>query len=254
MEYSVCVPAVFNHMKTQDALPLIAGAGAKAYEFWSWWDQDLDAVLRAQQENGLHCVALCTKSGSLTDSSKRGEYLDGLRETLAVAQKLGCGRIISQVGNDLKGVPAPEQHQSIVDGLRACIPLLRGTDILLMIEPLNTRIDHKGYYLWSSREAFEIAEEVSDPQIKVLYDLYHQYVMDDLSVPDIVAHLPEIGHFHAAGFPGRHNPFVPNDMDYPTILRAIRDAGYQGAVGLEYFPTEDPYEGLTMALKQIAKL
>ena len=270
MLFSTCVPAVFGSQPIPNAssdsllskapptlaqaLPIIRACGGEAFEFWSWWDQDMEAVLAAQRETGLACAALCTPFISLTDPARRADYLAGLEKTIEVAKRLHCARIISQVGSERVGVPRPEQHASIVAGLKACVPLLRGSGVTLVFEPLNTKVDHPGYYLWTAQEAFEIEEEVHDPQIKVLYDLYHQHVMNDLDLEAIRKNLHRIAHFHIAGHPGRHNPLHPNEVDAMALFRAIRDMGYQGYIGLEYMPLEDPAEGLKEILDAVKAL
>ena len=81
---------------------------------------------------------------------------------------------------------------------------MKENDLTLVIEPLNTRINHPGYYLWSSGEAFQIVEEVGEDRIEVLYDLYHQYVMDDLVIEEIVKNIDKIGHFPGKRLYGRN--------------------------------------------------
>ena len=268
MLFSACVPAIFGGrsiavpgspdekkpLTIAQALPLIRACGGTAFEMWSWWDQDMEAVYAAKQETGLTCAALCTPFLSLTDPAVRPAYLEGLQKTVETAKKLGCTRIISQVGSERKDVPREAQHASIVEGLKAAVPLLRGTDVTLAFEPLNTRVDHRGYYLWQAKEAFAIEDEVSDPQVKVLYDLYHQAVMDDLNLAEIKENLHRIVHFHIAGHPGRHNPLRPNSLDAMALFRAIRDMGYQGYIGLEYMPLEEPTEGLREILDAVKVL
>lgn len=83
---------------------------------------------------------------------------------------------------------------------------MREYDLTLVIEPLNTKVDHPGYYLWRAAEAFDIVDEVEDDHVKVLYDLYHQAVMQDLRLYEIERNIDKIGHFHMAGCPGRHEP------------------------------------------------
>ncbi len=244
MKYSVCIDSVLPGKTPAEALKCIRESGLKHYEFWGWWDKDCDELLRAQQQTGITPAAMCTRMISLTDLSQRPAYLEGLRETIAVCERLGCRTIISQVGAELQGVSRREQHQNIVEGLIACYPLLMGHDVTLAIEPLNTKFDHPGYYLTSSREAFEIVEAVSNPQIKVLFDIYHQYIMEGIHLPYILTHLDQIAHFHIAGLPGRHEPLEPNEIDYPEILKAIGNAGYQNGAGLEYFPVKDAQAGL----------
>ena len=128
-------------------------------------------------------------------------------------------------------------------GLEACLPLLEGTDMTLLVEPLNTRVDHPGYYLTSSDEAFEVVEAVGSPQVKVLFDIYHQQIMEGDLIRRIGANIDKIGHFHAAGSPGRHELY-DGEIHYPAVLRAIQDSGYQGYVGLEYFPKQEPRTGI----------
>ncbi len=253
MYYSVCVPAVLGQRSIEEALAAVRTAGFGHYEFWQWWneDQDMDAYLAAQQAEGLIPAALCTKMIPMNDPAQREAYVQGVRETAEVCRKLGCRSIISQVGNDREGVSAEEQHENIVTALKDCISILEEYDLTLMIEPLNTKIDHIGYYMWSSEEAFEIVEEVNDPHVKMLFDLYHQHIMNDLHMDRILANMDKIAHFHVAGYPGRHEPLIDSEIDYPAILKAIRESGYQGGIGLEYFPVKDAEEGLKILKGQL---
>ena len=251
MTYSVCIPAVLRGKNVKEALEAVRAAGYNHYEFWGWWGQDMDAYKEAQEKQQLSPAALCTKMIPLTDAVRRQEYLEGLKETVEVCHKLGCKTIISQVGSELEGVSRQEPHAGIVEGLRMCVPILEENDLTLVIEPLNTRIDHKGYYLWSSEEAFQIVDEVGSRYVKVLFDLYHQYVMEDLSIERIVHNIDKIGHFHMAGYPGRHEPLIDSEIDYPSILKAIEQSGYQGAVGLEYMPVQDAEAGLKVLCGQL---
>lgn len=251
MRYSVCLPAVLRNKEVGEALSDVRESGFEQYEIWGWWDRDIDLYVQAQQKENLKIAALCTRMVPLTDPARRTEYIQGLKETIAVCHKLSCKTVISQVGREIAGLTRAEQHASIVDGLRDCVWLLRENDLTLVIEPLNTKINNPGYYLWSSEEAFQIVEEVGDVHVKVLYDLYHQYVMDDLNLEQIVSNIDKIGHFHMAGYPGRHEPMIDSEIDYPQILRTISQSGYRGSVGLEYIPLLDAKEGLKVLREQL---
>lgn len=244
MHYSACIPAVFAHMPIRQALAQVHAAGLQYYEFWGWNDGEIEEYLAAQEEYRLTPAAMCTREFILTDPTCRGAFLEGLEQTISACRRLGCPAIITQVGQEYAHLSRQAQHESIVAGLKAAAPLLESAGITLVFEPLNTLVDHKGYYLWSSREAFTIADEVGSSRVKVLLDLYHQAVMEDLNLPEVLANLDKIGHFHMAGVPGRHEPLTDCVVDYAVILRAIRQAGYQGAVGLEYFPRQDAAQGL----------
>ena len=243
MVYSACVPALFSGMNARDALGSVRAAGMTHYEFWGWDDAQIEQYAKAQEEFALTPVTFCTTFHDLTDPTKRDAYVAGIKKTIPACKKLGCKSIISQVGQELSHLSRAEQHNSIVEGLKAAAPLVEEAGITLLFEPLNTRVDHPGYYLWQMAEAFAIADEVNSPNVKILCDLYHQEVMGDLDIDAIVENIDKIGHFHMAGHPGRHEP-LEGVTDYKKVLGAIRESGYGGTVGLEYMPLDKSVESL----------
>ena len=242
MEFSVCLDAVYKGHDIVEAMGEVSLIGLQAFEFWSWWDKDIARICQAKNELGLIPAAICTRFISLVDESKRDEYLSGLQETLEVAKLLGCKTIISQVGDDL-GTSRIEQKKNLVNGLKACVPMLEEADVQLVFEPLNVLVDHPGYFLTRSDEAFEIAEVVGSKYVKVLFDIYHQQITEGNVIQNIAENIDWIGHFHAAGNPGRQE-LTLGELNYAEILKAIDYAGYQAYMGLEYFPKERPSTGL----------
>lgn len=239
MKISVCVDALWGNVDFVQGMQEAKKCGVENVEFWCWWDKDIDAIDRARKELGLQISAFCTKFISLVDRSQHEAYLRGLEETLAVAKKLDCTTIISQVGNDLPDVPRQVQHQNLVDGLKACVPLLEQAGVTLVIEPLNIRCDHAGYYLSSSDEAEQIIDEVGSPYVKILFDLYHQQITEGDIITRSTALLPKIGHMHCAGNPGRHELDI-GEINYRAVFDALNKAGYDKYMGFELFPVGTP--------------
>jgi hydroxypyruvate isomerase len=235
---SVCIDAVFEGKPYDIACAAVKNAGISAIEFWGWWDRNLDALVAAQKANDLKISACCTKFISLVDPAFRDDYLKGLQESIAAAQKLGTGILISQVGDFRPGVSREEQRRSLIDGLKKAAPMLEASGITLVIEPLNELVDHKGYFLIKSNEAFKIVDEIASPNIKVIFDIYHQQISEGHLIKNIISNIDKIGHFHAAGNPGRHE-LQNGEINYPEIFKVIQEAGFDGYVGLEYWPLEN---------------
>lgn len=250
LKFSVSIEAVYSGKDFVKSMAEIKQAGFNAFEFWIWWEKNLHAIKAAQEALQLTLASIVTKFISLTDPSKRQEYVEWLKQTIAAAQMLGCNHIISQVGQEIPGVPREEQRRSIVEGLKACVPLLRQAGMMLVVEPLNTQVDHPGYYLYHSDEAFQIVDEVGSPYVKVLYDIYHMQVMEGNIISTITRNIDKIGYFHVAGVPGRHEPYI-GELYYLNIFKAIEATGFRGYVGLEYFPVEDAALGLTKFLSWV---
>ena len=244
---SVCVDAVFEGVPMADSVKAVSGLGYPAFEFWCWWEKDLVQLKELCEQYELEISACCTKFISLTQPELRGQYLDGLGESIEAAKKLNCRTLISQVGDFVPNIDRQRQHECLVLGLMEASQMLENSGVTLVIEPLNEKVDHPGYYLIHSDEAFEIVKKVNSPDVKVVFDIYHQQISEGNLLPNILNHLDWIGHFHAAGQPGRHE-LSRGEINYPEIFSSIGSAGFEGFVGLEYWPVDDP----TVGLKKVA--
>ncbi len=242
MRLCVPIPCFFSKMDFPAAIRKVRELGFDATETYNWKTLDLDAVRAACEEAGVELLSMCTTEFRMTDPACRELWLAGLRESCEAAVKVGAKRLITQVGPDT-GAPREEQHASIVAALREAKPILEAAGVTIMIEPLNTLVNHPGYYLWSAVEGFEIVREVDHPLVKVVYDIYHQQVMEGNIIPNITNNLDCIAHLHSAGHPGRHE-LQYGENDYKVIFAAVDKAGYTGSCGLEYSPLMDPEESL----------
>lgn len=239
MKLSVCVDSVFEGTDFYRATELVRECGIGAVEFWGWWNRNLERFGEDCRGGKIVCAALCTKFISLTDERLREDYLAGLKETIAVADTLNCKTIISQVGSDT-GAPRAAQHASLAEGLRMCAPVLEAAGKTLVIEPLNTRVNHPGYYLTSSDECVEILNEVGSSNVKMLFDVYHQQISEGDICSRIEKYIEYIGHFHTAGIPGRHE-LQSSELNYKYVFDCIKAQDYNGYVGLEYFRAFEDY-------------
>lgn len=245
MRFSVCIPCFFPKTDFADAVRRVGALGYDAAEGWGWNGVDIDGVKKACAESRVELVSMCTSCFRMTDPACRDEWLEGLIKSCADAEKLGVQKLITQVGPDT-GAPREIQHASIAENLRRAIPILEESGVTLMIEPLNTLVDHRGYYLVHAREGFDLVHEVNHPQVKMVFDIYHQQVSEGNIIPNITNNLDCIAHLHAAGHPGRHE-LQRGESDYKFIFDAAEKAGYTGLCGLEYFPTADAEESLLTA-------
>ena len=248
MRLCVPIPCFFGQMDFAEAIRRVRALGFDAAETYNWKELDAESVRRACAENGVELLSMCTTEFRMTDEAFRSAWLDGLRESCAAARALGVKRLITQVGPDT-GAPREKQHENIVETLRQAAAILEDSGVTVMLEPLNTLVDHKGYYLWSAVEGFEIIREVNHPLVKMVFDIYHQQIMKGNIIPNITGNLDCIAHLHAAGHPGR-NELQFGENDYNVIFAAVDKAGYTGACGLEYTPLMPPEESLAEALRR----
>ncbi len=232
-----------------------AALGYRAIEPLGWLGQDLAAARKATDETGceISCILiqsadaetarLISNEHGIVHADARQAFLRALRETIAAAQTLGCRNIVVTSGNERHGVPRAEQHANIVAALKDAAPLLVGTGVQVVLEPLNVLVNHKGYYLTTTEEGAQIIREVGSPQILLLYDVYHQQITEGNLINNIRAYAADIGHFHVGDVPGRNEPGT-GEINYANVFKAIAALDYDGFVTFECGLTE-PVEVVT---------
>ena len=238
MQLSACIEWIFAD-EAEDFADRIRQAdkhGVEAVEFWRWTNKDLDAVAAALAETGVKLTSFVAEPMiPLTDRNNREPFLKGLAESIVTAKRLGAHTLIAQAGNDLAGIERRAQRDALIETLTRAGELLAGTGLRLGLEPLNTRIDHVGYFLPSTRGALDIVNATERPEIGIVYDIYHSAVMDE-ETADVIGHdIGKIFHVHIADHPGRNEP-GSGTIDLANRLNWLVANGYSGALGLEYRP------------------
>jgi len=245
---SACIEMIFSGAPFEERVQRVADCGLPAFEFWGWSNKNLDAVLRAKDAAGVAVSSICCEARqSVVSDGSAAAFVEGLKASTEAAHKLGTRTLIVTTGQAVPEQPRAEQHANIVKALRAAAPVAEREGVTLVLEPLNVLVDHAGYYLVTSAEGFEILREVGSPNVKLLFDIYHQQITEGHLIANITANIDLIGHFHAADTPGRHE-LGTGEINYANVFKAIAGTGYRGYVGLEYMPVADPAGTLRQAL------
>ena len=251
LKLSACIEMIFNTVpEFVDRIDRVADCGLPAFEFWGWHSKDLPAVRERADRLGLKIAGMgCDSTGALVDPSNTAAWVEGAKESIGKAVEFGVPTLIVTTGNELS-MPRNLQHEAIVAGLKGIAPEAEAQGITLVLEPLNIRVDHKGYYLSTSDEGFDIVREVRSPRVKLLYDIYHQQITEGHLIPRITESIGLIGHFHCADVPGRFEPGT-GEINYVHVFRAIAETDYEGFIGLEFRSTGDHGDAVK-ATKRIA--
>jgi hydroxypyruvate isomerase len=245
--FSPCIEWLFadGGRAFPDRFRAAAAASFHQVEFWTTTDKDVDALQRAASEHHISITAFVSEpTGRLVDAATHADFLRGVRRSADLAARLGARNLIVLSGDALPGVDRRSQAGAIVDALQQAAPIAAASGVRLLLEPLNTRVDHDGYFLDSTAEGLDVIRRVGHPAVRLLFDLYHSVVMgeDPATVLEGAGEL--VGHVHIADVPGRHEPGT-GGIDWPVQLAALRSAGYSGLLGLEYLPTRDTESSLT---------
>ncbi len=248
MKSDVLMDLFFPDGTVAERVARIADAGWQGVETWKGSDAGvLQEIGAACRDHGMELVSIVLNGPGNPDTApvdreKHPAFLEQLDRFSDNALSAGCKSGIVTTGNRVIG-DYYEQKQALIDALEKAARMAEEKGFLLNLEPLNDKVDHAGYFLVSREEAVDVVRRVNSANVRVLYDLYHQQIMAGDHLAFLAAHMEWIGHFHAAGVPGRHEIFA-GEMDYTFAVRRICELGYQGWFGLEYHPELEHGESL----------
>lgn len=265
---SVCAECFFTDLPFEERVSKIADIGYKHIEFWhpegTFNGNDID-FSQFKNTSVLNEVAVKAGiayndfafgawdgsiGGSVTNSADHEKWLQQVQNMLDFANSIKCpkGIILSGLAQDY--LTEDQMNKNVKVAFSKAAQMAEKAGITLVIEPLNSLVDHGGYYLDKTAKVVKIIRQINSPNLKLLYDVYHMQIMQGNILDFIEKNIDIIGHFHSAGVPGRAELFE-TEINYPVIIQKIDELAYDGCFGLEYFPKLDDTESLKKMLKYL---
>lgn len=239
MELSPCVEWIYadEYPDMADRIRAAKAAGFSKVEFHLWRDKDVDSIAEALDETGITLTGLVVEPRrSLVDPAQHDEFLDAVRDSIVTAKKLGSPPLVIASGFTREGVSQEEHVASAVSALKRAAALAEQADIMLVLEPLNDRVEHPGMFLVSTKLGLDIVEAVGSPNLRLLLDAYHSSVMGEDLEEVLAGRTHLVAHVQVADKPGRNEPGT-GTIDWKSTLSTLEKLGYRGSLGLEYRPT-----------------
>jgi hydroxypyruvate isomerase len=207
-------------------------------------------------EHGLKIAAVAGHESLTVGLNKRDQHARIEKEIeakLADAVRYGIPNLICFSGNR-DGLGDTEGINATAEGLARLAPLAEREGITLILELLNSKIDHPDYQADRTAWGVSVCQKVNSPRVKLLYDIYHMQIMEGDIIRTIESSHPWIAHYHTAGNPGRNDLDDEQELNYSSILRAIRGIGYAGYIAHEFIPKEDARAALERTFEQCASI
>ena len=190
IQFSVCVETIFTTLPLSDRIEHSAACGAAAIEFWHWKDKDLDAIARAKESAGVDVAAFGGLSDTAAnDPSATDAAVEDLHSAIEAARQIGATGLIIHGGQQLEAVPRDEQLRNVGAVMAAAAPAADRAHVTLLLEPRNVRTDFPGGLLSKTADALTIIDQVDLPNVKMLFDIYHQYVTEGSVLHSIESHI-----------------------------------------------------------------
>ncbi|WP_256011999.1 hydroxypyruvate isomerase family protein [Desertivirga xinjiangensis] len=159
-------------------------------------------------------------------------------ETIPLVAKAGYKNLICFSGNR-NGMDDETGLINSTEGLKQILSLAERHKVTIVMELLNSKINHKDYQCDKTAWGVELAKRLGSENFKLLYDIYHMQIDEGDVIRTITDNHQYIAHYHTAGVPGRHEIDESQELYYPAIMEAIKKTGFKGYVAQEFIPVQD---------------
>lgn len=253
-QISVMLWTVFKNLPFEQRLERVVEAGYTNVElvgeYRKWSGEEFDRYNAKRKQLGIHFDTTAGLRHAVGNPADREAMLADLRNDLPIMEKLDCPAVIIMSGNAVPGMPREAQHQSCIEGLKRAAGVIEGKQIAgqpvrLLLENIDPEENPK-YYLTSVAEGFEIVRAVNHPQVRFLYDFFHEQIAEGNLIEKLEKNIDYTGLVHIADVPGRHEPGT-GEINYDSIYRKLAQLKYNRMIAMEFLPTSDPVEKLRKA-------
>ncbi len=200
---------------------------------------------------GLVCAMGYAEGGDIKSAMNRVEnhakIEENFRKYIPLAAKAGVVNVITFSGNR-DGMPDAEGAKNTIAGLNRVKKIGEDHGVTIVIELLNSKIDHHDYMCDHSAWGLEVVQAVNSPRVKLLYDIYHMQIMEGDLIRTIQKNIDWMGHFHTGGVPGRHELDNTQEVQWDGVMRGIAATNFKGYVAHEFVPIHDPLTSLRQAV------
>ena len=179
------------------------------------------------------------KNGVSADAAERAGAVEHLKWLTDCTEALGgtmfAGPFHQPLGQFTGRGPQPEEVDRAVAVLKQAGAYAAKAGIAISVEPLNR---FECYFLNTAAQAAELIKRVGAANVGYLYDTFHFNIEED-SITDVIPRtIAQINHVHIS----ENNRGVPGagHIDFASVFRALKAAGYDGWMTIEAFGSALP--------------
>jgi hydroxypyruvate isomerase len=254
---SVMLWTVFRDLPFEQKLEKIAEAGFNQVElvgeYRKWSDEDFNRANAKRKELKIRFDVTAGLHHGVGNPGDRGAMLEDVKNELPIMERIDCPAVIIMSGNVVPGMPREQQHQSCIEGLKRVASIVEGKQIAgeqvrLLLENIDPEENPK-YFMTSVAEGFDIVRAVNHPQVRLLYDFFHEQIAEGNLIEKLRKNIEYTGLVHIADVPGRHAPGT-GEIHYDNIYKALAELNYSHGVAMEFLPLGDAVSELRQAKEQ----
>jgi hydroxypyruvate isomerase len=234
INHSVC-RWTYNFLSLDELCLLVKKIGFTAIDLVG--PKDWDTLKKHNVYSSMCNGAEISLTEGWNDKQYHPKLIKNYTEHIDLVAKAGYKNLICFSGNR-KGMSDEIGLRNCVDGLKQILPIAEKRGVIIQMELLNSKVDHKDYMADKSAWGVDLCKRLGSDNFKLLYDIYHMQIDEGDVIRTIQDNHQYFGHYHTGGVPGRHEINNSQELYYPAIMKAIKETGFKNYVAQEFIPAQ----------------
>ena len=240
-----------SDLSVERQLEIYAEWGFQAFEYNGLprhSNQEIEAFRKKMDQLKMSMGVFVVNSGgwkasAMVDKQFHPQFLKDVERAVEIHGIIGneCATVTSGVA--VPNLSFTEQTANCIEALKRAADIAGKSRMVLVLEPLNIRVDHAGYFVVFSDHAHQIISAVNHPNVRILFDIYHQQISEGNVINHIRKYWDWIGYFQVGDVPGRREPET-GEVNWKNVFKAIHEKGYRGILGMEHGLSVSGMDGL----------
>jgi hydroxypyruvate isomerase len=261
LRYAPRMSLLGDAYSVEQHLEIYADYGFRAFEYNGLPQnhslREAEGLRRKMDSLGMEMGVFVVNSGgwkgdALVDRKFHDGFLADVKTGLEYHQVIRNRWATVTSGLSVDYLSLERQTENVIEGLKKAAEIVDGSDLTLVLEPLNVLVNHAGYHVVTSEHAARIIDAVDSPQVKILFDIYHQQISEGNLTNNIDQYWDRIAYLQVGDVPGRKEPGT-GEIRYQHLFRHIYEKGYEGILGMEHSLSTDGLAGLDKCFEEYRK-
>jgi hydroxypyruvate isomerase len=250
INHSVC-RWCYNTVPLEEFCAAVQKMGIKAVDLVG--PKDWETLKKYNLDSSMCNGAEINLEDGWNDPNFHDQLIQRYTEMIPLVAKAGYKNLICFSGSR-RGKDDETGLKNSTDGLKKIMALAEKNKVTVIMELLNSKVNHKDYQCDKSAWGIELVKRIGSPNFSLLYDIYHMQIDEGDVISTIKTGHEYFAHYHTGGVPGRHEIDETQELYYPAIMNAILKTGFKGYVAQEFIPDRQTNEERLASLQKAVNI
>lgn len=245
----------FRPMPFLERIAAAKAIGFSAVEMWNpnhkQSGKTPESIALEIKKQKMRLTSYSPNPPNFADPAKEDAFWEWLEIAIESGKTLGVPNFNVTGHKLVEGLSINQMVENYTSLLKQAAPRLEEVNMVATIEPYNP-YTHRGHFIYGNEPALSVCREINSPSVKINWDFFHMQRTNGNLITHLENGFDQVAYIQLADSPYRNQPGT-GEVAYGNVLTRLRELGYKGFIGAEFFPLDKDVEKAASDIAYLAK-